>query len=327
MIQEEVSAVEARQVKDLILRIRREISRIFVGQEGIINALIRGVLCNGHILLEGVPGIAKTLAVRALGAASGCNVKRVQFTVDLLPTDIIGLTTYIPNKGFEVIKGPIFSNFLIADEINRSPPKVQSALLEAMQERIVTIGKENYPLSAPFFVMATQNPLEVSGVYFLPEAELDRFLFKLNVTYPSIEDEIKILKTNINLRDFEEFNIKAVTSPKEIVAMQDIVKKIYVAPEVEKYIVRIVHMTRKKEGFEHAKFVEWGGSPRASIGIYIAAKAEALMQGRKFVTPDDVKKIAFDVLRHRIILTYAAQVEGINSDFIIKEILNKVPVP
>lgn len=203
----------------------------------------------------------------------------------------------------------------------------QSALLEAMQERMVTIGKENYALPAPFFVMATQNPLEVSGVYFLPEAELDRFLFKINVGYPNPEEEIKILKQNITLQDFEKLNVKSVTSPREIIAMQNIVKKVYVSPQVEKYIIRIVHMTRKKEGYEHAKFVEWGGSPRASIGIYIAAKSEALMQGRKFVTPDDVKKVSYDVLRHRIILTYAAQVEGVNSETIVREVLNKTPVP
>lgn len=326
-IKEDISLQEAKKCSDIIKKIRLEVRKVLVGQERIVDALIKGLLCDGHILVEGVPGVAKTLAVRALAEALGCESKRIQFTVDLLPTDILGLTSYTPGKGFETIKGPVFTNFLLADEINRSPPKTQSALLEAMQEKIVTIGKETYSLPRPFFVMATENPLEVSGVYFLPEAQIDRFLFKIIMGYPRKDEEQRVMRQNMTLRPFEDFGLKPVANPEYLIAMQEVTRRVYTSPEIEKYIVDIVHLTREKEGYEEAKYVEWGGSPRATIGLFIASKSQALISGRKFVVPDDVKKVAADVLRHRMILNYAAQAEGINSDFIISKILELVPAP
>jgi MoxR-like ATPase len=324
---EDISLQEAKKCADTIEKIKAEVKKVVVGQEKIVDSLIKGLLCEGHVLLEGVPGVAKTLMVRALAAASGCDAKRIQFTVDLLPTDIVGLTSFTKEGKFETIKGPIFTNFLLADEINRSPPKTQSALLEAMQEKIVTIGKETFSLSNPFFVMATENPLESSGVYFLPEAQIDRFLFKVIVGYPKKDEEQRIMRQNMTLRLFEDYGLKAITNPQQLIQMQEITKRVYTGPDIEKYIVDIVGLTRQKEGYEEAKYVEWGGSPRATIGIFIASKAHALISGRKFVTPDDVKSVVHDVLRHRIILNYAAQAEGITSDYIIDKILEIVPAP
>lgn len=326
-IKEDISVQEARKCSDTINKIKAEVKKVLVGQEKIVDGLIKGLLCDGHILVEGVPGVAKTLAVRALAEAIGMESRRIQFTVDLLPSDILGLTSFTPGKGFETIKGPVFTNFLLADEINRSPPKTQSALLEAMQEKIVTIGKETYPLPKPFFVMATENPLEVSGVYFLPEAQIDRFLFKILMGYPNKEEEQRIMRQNMTLRPFEDFGLKPIVSPERLIEMQNITKRVYTSQEIEKYIVDIVHMTRQKEGYAEAKYVEWGGSPRASIGLFIASKSQALISGRKFVTPDDVKKVAYDILRHRMILNYAAQAEGISQDYIISKILELVNAP
>ena len=235
--------------------------------------------------------------------------------------------SYTPSKGFETIKGPIFANFVIADEINRSPPKTQSALIEAMQEKRVTIGKETHLLPTPFFVMATQNPLEVAGVYVLPEAQIDRFLFKILMGYPNREEEKVIMEKNITLKKIEDFNLKPVVSPEEILKMQSIVKKVYLSEDIKEYIVRIVEMTRAKKGSEILKYVDWGASPRASIGLFIASKAQALLNGRNYVKPQDVKDVAHEVLRHRIILKYVAQAEGITSDDIITRILNKVEIP
>ncbi len=326
-VKEDITVQEARKCADTITRIKAEVRKILVGQEKIVDGLIKGLLCDGHILVEGVPGVAKTLAVRALAETLGLESKRIQFTVDLLPSDILGLTSFTPGRGFETIKGPIFTNFLLADEINRSPPKTQSALLEGMQEKIVTIGKETFPLPKPFFVMATENPLEVSGVYFLPEAQIDRFLFKVLMGYPQKDEEQRIMRQNMTLRSFEDFGLKPVASPERLIEMQEITKRVYTSPEIERYIVEIVQMTRQKEGYAEAKYVEWGGSPRASIGIFIASKAQALISGRKFVVPDDVKKVAPDVLRHRMILNYAAQAEGISQDYIINKILELVAAP
>jgi len=320
------SLAEIKKCSETVSAMKKEAAKILVGQEEIMDGLIRSVLCDSHVLVEGVPGIAKTLAIRALGAVSGCQTKRVQFTVDLLPTDIIGITTYTPQKGFEIIKGPIFANFVIADEINRSPPKTQSALLEAMQEKQVTIGKTSFPLPNPFFVMATENPLETSGVYTLPEAQIDRFLFKLLMDYPKMHEEGKIMEQNMTLKRFEDFKLKAITSPAEIIRMQKLTKKIYLSDKIKKYILKIVELTRTKD-FEHGEYVEWGASPRASIGLFIASKSRALMKGRAFVIPKDIKDIACEVLRHRIILSYKARIENIDSDKIIKEILEKIRVP
>ena len=316
---------EIKEIAEVISKIKKEMSKVVVGQEKIIKGFICALLCDGHVLLEGVPGIAKTLIVKTLAEVSGCVSKRIQFTVDLLPTDIVGITTYTPEKGFETIKGPIFANFIVADEINRSPPKTQSALIEAMQERQVTIGKDTFKLSLPFFVMANNNPIETSGVYDLPEAQIDRFLFKLLIEYPKNEDEKKIMEQNITLKKFESFGIKPILSPEKIIEMQEITKKIYIDERVKDYIVRIVDKTRKRD-FENGKYIDWGGSPRANIGLFIASKAWALMDGRDYVIPEDVKSIVHYVLRHRIILNYKAKAEGIDSDKIIDEILNLVKI-
>lgn len=322
-----VTKEEAEECAEKIRKIKQEIGKVVTGNKKVIDCLIKALLCDGHVLVEGVPGIAKTLTIMALAASTGCDMKRIQFTVDLLPSDIIGITTYTPSKGFETIKGPIFANFVIADEINRSPPKTQSALIEAMQEKRVTIGKETHLLPTPFFVMATQNPLEVAGVYVLPEAQIDRFLFKILTGYPNREEEKVIMEKNITLKKIEDFNLKPVVSPEEILKMQSIVKKVYLSEDIKEYIVRIVEMTRAKKGSEILKYVDWGASPRASIGLFIASKAQALLNGRNYVKPQDVKDVAHEVLRHRIILKYVAQAEGITSDDIITRILNKVEIP
>ncbi len=319
------SKKEVKECAEKIRKIKNEMSKALIGQKEIVDALIRGVLCDGHVLVEGVPGIAKTLAIRALGAASGCQVNRIQFTVDLLPTDIIGITSYTPQKGFEVIKGPIFANFLIADEINRSPSKTQSALIEGMQEKQVTIGKKDYKLPKPFFVMATENPLESAGVYPLPEAQIDRFLFKLIMGYPKEKEELKIMAENMTLKDFEDFKLKKVISPKNIIEMQKITQKIFLNEKVRRYIVTLVRKTRKKD-FTNAEYISYGVSPRASIALFIASKARALMEERNFVMPEDVKEVIYDVLRHRLILSYKATLKNISSDDIITSLLNETPV-
>lgn len=310
-------------------KIKKEVGRMVVGQEEVLDSLLRALLADGHVLVEGVPGIAKTLLIRALSITTGCSVKRIQFTVDLLPTDIVGITTYHEKKGFYTIKGPIFANFVIADEINRAPPKTQSAMLEAMQERQTTIGRETFPMMRPFFVMATQNPIETAGVYPLPEAQVDRFLFWTNMGYPKKDEEEKILRQNIELKKFEEFELKPVITPKRIIELQNCAKKIYTGKEIEKYILEIVTATRNPEkyGIKTGRYIEWGGSPRASIGLYIASKTDALIKGSNFVTPQNVKNIAYDVLRHRILLNYEGEAENIKTDDIISEILAKVPVP
>ncbi|MFH1585766.1 MAG: MoxR family ATPase [archaeon] len=319
-------AFEMKQISKDIEAVKKEVAKAVVGQIDTVDAFMCAILCDGHVLLEGVPGIAKTLIVKSLAEASGCSSKRIQFTVDLLPSDILGVTTYTPQKGFETIKGPIFANYIIADEINRSPPKTQSALIEAMQEKQVTIGKTTFKLPIPFFVMANNNPLETGGVYMLPEAQIDRFLFKLLIGYPKEkEDEKKIMSDNTTLKKFESFDIKPILSPQKIINMQAQTKEIYMDERIKDYILNIVAKTRNKD-IEHGKYIEWGGSPRATIGLYIAAKAWALMSGRDYVLPEDVKKTAHWVLRHRIILTYKAKAEKIDSDTIIDEILDVVGV-
>jgi MoxR-like ATPase len=260
---------------------------------------------------------------------TGCDFKRIQFTVDLLPTDITGITAYNEKKGFYTVKGPIFANFILADEINRAPPKTQSALLEAMGERQVTIGTNTFRLPEPFFVMATQNPIETAGTYTLPEAQLDRFLFKLFIDYPDMKDEQLILNQNINLKTFESFGLKSVITPKRLVEMQNNVKKVYLGDRIEKYVVELTNATRhpEKYGIKLGKYIEWGASPRNSINLFIAAKGRAVLEGKGFVTPNHVKRVACDVMRHRIILNYEGMAESIKTDTIVKEILSKVPVP
>ena len=314
--------------QDKFREVKSEIAKIVIGQEEVVNGLVETLISNGHALVEGIPGIGKTLLVRTLARITGCIFGRIQFTPDLLPTDIIGITTYEEGKGFFTVKGPIFANFILADEINRSPPKVQSALLESMQEKQATIGKETFKLPTPFFVMATQNPIELLGTYKLPEAQIDRFLYKLMMTYPEPEDEIKILKTNITLYKFEDYDLRSILTPDDIMRAQDFVKKIYLDKKIENYIINIVEATRKPEKYDikMGKYIDYGGSPRSSIALYIASKAHALLNGRGQVTAHDVKKVAYNCLRHRILLNFEGEAEEIKTEGIIKEILEKVPI-
>ncbi len=314
---------EVKEAAELLNSMKLEVGKSFFGHEEVVESLLRALLCNGHVLLEGVPGIAKTLAIKTIAKITGCASKRIQFTVDLLPTDIIGLTTYDPNRGFEVVKGPIFANFVIADEINRSPPKTQSALLEAMQEKQVSIGKETYDLPNPFFVMASQNPLETEGVYSLPEAQVDRFIFKVVFSYPKQEHEERVMEENTTFKKFEDIDLKVLTSPEKIIDLQRLTHKIYLDDKIKKYIIGLVNLTRNKN-FKYGDYIEMGASPRASINLYIAAKAEALLQGRHYVIPSDIDKVIYDVLRHRLILTYKAQAENVTPETIIDEILRVV---
>jgi MoxR-like ATPase len=322
---EKVVAKKGLDVSEVLAAIETEMSKIIVGQKKTIHGILRAVLCDGHVLVEGVPGTAKTLIVRSMATILGCDMKRIQFTVDLLPTDITGIMSYTPQKGFEIQKGPIFTNFVLADEINRSPPKTQSALLEAMQEKEVTIAKETHTLPKPFFVMATENPVENSGVYTLPEAQVDRFLFKLLIGYPEGKEEQGILKTNTTIRTFDSYDLKAILNPERIVELQNKVKEVFTSEAIEEYIVKIVEESRNKN-WEMGKYISYGGSPRASIALYIASKAEAIMKGRDYVTPEDVREVVYPILRHRIILNYEAEAEEITTDKVIKRILAKVNV-
>lgn len=308
--------------------LRKEISKIVIGQEEIINGMIEALICNGHVLVEGVPGVGKTLLVKTFAKVSGCDFSRIQFTPDLLPTDIVGVSSYKKGKGFFTIKGPIFANFILADEINRSPPKVQSALLEGMQERQVTISKETFKLPSPFFVMATKNPIEQIGTYKLPEAQLDRFFYNLQMGYPTVKEEIKILNTNMTLHHFGDYNLKKILTPKEIIKVQEFVKTIYLDEKIENYIVRIIEATRNPEKYDIklGKYIGFGGSPRSSIAIFIAAKAHALINQRGYVISQDIKDVTADCLRHRILLNFEGEAEEIKTDEIIKEILKKVPI-
>lgn len=309
-------------------RVRTEMKKLVVGQDKVVDALLEALIANGHVLVEGIPGVGKTLVIRTLAKITGCQFSRIQFTPDLLPTDIVGITTYEEGKGFFTVKGPIFSNFVLADEINRSPPKVQSALLESMQEHQATIGKETFQLPSPFFVMATQNPVEQLGTYKLPEAQVDRFLFKILISYPNMDDELKILNQNISIHEFADYDLSPVLSQMDIMDAQKFVRRIYTNPKIERYIIRIVDATRhpEKYGLTMGKYIGYGGSPRAGISLHIAAKAHALLRGRGYVIPDDVKEVAYNVLRHRILLNFEGEAEEIKPDAIVKEILEKVPI-
>lgn len=328
MHQSKTMALEIKHYSQIFESIRSEIGNIVVGQKEIVDAMILALLCNGHCLVEGVPGIGKTLTIKSFSKIMGCAYSRIQFTPDLLPSDIIGITAYDEKKGFYTVKGPIFSNFVLADEINRAPPKVQSALLEAMQEKQVTIGKETFILPEPFFVMATQNPVENLGTYTLPEAQVDRFLFKLIMRYPTTKEESQILNKNMTIFSFDEFKLRAVFNPVTIKKMQNFVKQIYLDKKIEDYIVRLIDSTRypKNYGVKMAGFIEFGASPRGTIALFIAAKGKAILNGRAYVTPQDVKEVAHIVLRHRISLNYEGQAEEIDVDAIIDEILSCVPI-
>ncbi|TWU19637.1 AAA family ATPase [Allorhodopirellula heiligendammensis] len=309
-------------------RIVEQVNHVLVGQERLIHRMLIGLLANGHLLIEGVPGLAKTTAVSSLAKAINTGFQRLQFTPDLLPADLIGTQVYRPqDQTFVVQKGPIFSNLILADEINRAPAKVQSALLEAMQERQVTIGSETFPLDNPFLVMATQNPVEQEGTYQLPEAQTDRFMLKVIVDYPNRDEEILILQRMS--KTSTKFDVNAITSPAEILAARELVDEIYVDSKVQNYIVDLVMATRTPEayGLELSDLIQFGGSPRATINLALAAKANAFLAGRGYVTPADVKEIALDVLRHRVMVTYEAEAEERTSDSIVAEILNHVATP
>jgi len=320
---------KVKEYKEDFEKTRKELAKIVVGQTRVINGFLRALICGGHVLVEGIPGIAKTLIVRALAKVCGCDFSRIQFTADLLPTDIIGITTYEKEKGFYIVKGPIFSNFILGDEINRAPPKVQSALLECMQERQVTIGKETFQMEEPFIVMATQNPIESLGTYPLPEAQIDRFLFKLYIRYPSINEEQTILTQNMTIKHFDDFNLQVILSQRQLIELTKNVHNVYLDKKIKRYIVQIVDATRHPNTYnlKLGKYIEWGSSPRGAISLYIAAKADAMMNGQIFTTPHNVKITAHDALRHRIILNYEGQAEGISPDDVVSEILSKVPVP
>ena len=312
-----------------VTRINDELSKVIVGQHGMIERLLIGLLSNGHVLLEGVPGLAKTLAIKSLAQSIKANFSRIQFTPDLLPADVVGTMIYNQGKNdFYVRKGPIFSNFILADEINRAPAKVQSALLEAMQERQVTIGDTTYKLDEPFLVLATQNPIEQEGTYPLPEAQVDRFMLKVVIDYPSKSEEQMIIRQNTMGLSFQTINPVASTS--EILTAKELVRQVYVDEKVENYILDIVFATRFPDKYNLPKLkplIGFGGSPRASINLALAAKAYAFLNKRGFVIPEDVRSICKDVLRHRIGLTYEAEAENINVEQIINEILRVVNVP
>ena len=305
-----------------------EVNKVVVGQDYMIKRLLMGLFTQGHILLEGVPGLAKTLTVNTLSSVLKLNFKRIQFTPDLLPSDVIGTMIYNQKKSsFEVKKGPVFSNIILADEINRSPAKVQSALLESMQEKQVTIGDDSYKLDLPFLVLATQNPIDQEGTYPLPEAQRDRFMMKLNVDYPSKEEELKIMQRMSDL-NFKK-STKTILNKKDITAIQNEINKVSISESIEEYIIEIVNATRKPSSVklnEFEDYISFGASPRASINLSLASKANAFLSNRDYVMPDDVKEIAHDVLNHRIILNYEAEAEGIKPELIIKNILEKVEI-
>ena len=319
MIQRESSFVES---------LTSEVGKVIVGQKYMVDRLLIGLLCNGHILLEGVPGLAKTLAIKTLAAAINAKFQRVQFTPDLLPADLIGTMIYNQKDGkFFTRKGPIFANFILADEINRAPAKVQSALLEAMQERQITISEETFKLEEPFLVLATQNPIEQEGTYPLPEAQVDRFMLKVKIGYPLREEELIIMRQNIA---GDTKAVKHVVSPKEILSAREVVKQVYMDEKIERYILDIVFATREPKNFKLDKLaplISYGASPRASINLALASKAHAFIKRRGYVIPEDVRAICPDVMRHRIAVTYEAEAEEITSEQVVMEILNHVEVP
>ena len=315
-------------MRQLITAIKEEVKKVVVGQERMVDGLIVGLLCDGHILLEGVPGLAKTTTVNALAKTLGLDFKRVQFTPDLLPSDIIGTEIYDPAKNeFKIKRGPVFTNLLLADEINRAPAKVQSALLEVMQERQVTIGDETFLIDRPFLVMATQNPVEQEGAYNLPEAQLDRFMMKIVVGYNTKEEELEIARRVAN-NAFGK--IEQVAGQEELEKLQEEARAIHMDPQIEEYIIDLIFATREPEHYglkELKSYISFGASPRASIDMFKATKAIAYMKGKDHVTPLEVASIAKEILRHRIILSYEAEAEGISSDTIIDKVLESVPIP
>ena len=307
--------------------VRNCLSQVIVGQETLIERLLLALLCDGHVLIEGVPGVAKTLAITTLARSMEATFSRVQFTPDLLPSDLIGSLVYDPKEhSFSAEKGPVFANLVLADEINRAPAKVQSALLESMQEKQVTLGKETFPLPHPFLVLATQNPIEQEGTYALPEAQVDRFMFKLKVGYPSMEEEHQVMRRMA--RTAPKITVDPVIHLNEILDMRTLLDKVYIDEKVERYILRVVDATRNPDsyGLDIARYMRFGASPRATIYLSLAARGYALLNQREFTVPQDIKDVAGDILRHRIALSYRAEAEGLSSDDLIIQILENVPI-
>ncbi|NIN01742.1 MAG: AAA domain-containing protein [candidate division Zixibacteria bacterium] len=326
----DIKAIQEKVEKEslFVQELLAEMGKVIVGQKYLVERLLIGLLANGHILLEGVPGLAKTLSIKTLSDAIQTRFQRIQFTPDLLPADLIGTMIYNPQSGdFSTKKGPIFTNLILADEINRAPAKVQSALLEAMQERQVTIGENTFPLEEPFLVMATQNPIEQEGTYPLPEAQVDRFMLKLLITYPSRREELDIIDRNAEV-GFPE--VKRVISPEDIIKARQVVGQIYVDEKIKDYILNIVFATRAPDEYrldDMKDLIAYGASPRASIYLNLTAKAHAFLKGRGYVTPEDIKAMGMDVLRHRVIVTYEAEAEEITSEDIVKKIFDEIEVP
>jgi MoxR-like ATPase len=328
-------AVDIQRIKDQVLqhfdqieRVKAEVRKVLVGQDVMVSRLLIALLTGGHVLLEGVPGLAKTTAIKALAAAIHCKFNRIQFTPDLLPADLIGTLIYNPREGaFSTRKGPIFANLILADEINRAPSKVQSALLEAMQEHQVTIGDESFILDEPFLVLATQNPIEQEGTYPLPEAQVDRFMLKVVVGYPSMPDERKVVDVAL---DGLRREVQPVLNPLELADIKQTAATIYLDEKVKDYVLDLVSATRHPERYkllDLKPLIEYGASPRASINLCLSARANAFLVGRAYVTPQDVKDVALDVLRHRVLLTYEAEAEETTSDDVVRKVLESVPVP
>ena len=326
----DITAINERVKEEAacLYRLREEIGRVIVGQRYLVDRLLVGLLANGHVLLEGVPGLAKTLSVKTLAQTIDASFHRLQFTPDLLPADLIGTLVYNPRDGiFTTKKGPIFANIILADEINRAPAKVQSALLEAMQERQVTIGDETHPLPDPFLVLATQNPIEQEGTYPLPEAQVDRFMLKLSITYPTKDEERQILDRMASTR--QRNGVNAVIHTDDIMRLRSLVDEIYLDDKIKSYIIDLVFATREPAAYklDLQRLIQYGASPRATLHLTVAAKAHALLQGRGYVTPQDVKSIGPDILRHRIIVTYEAEAEDVDADAVVKSVFDGVPVP
>ena len=330
-----MSGVDVQKIKDQVVQdseqieqVRTEVRKVLIGQDVMVSRLLIALLTGGHVLLEGVPGLAKTTAIKALAGAMHCKFNRIQFTPDLLPADLIGTLIYNPREGaFATKKGPIFANLILADEINRAPSKVQSALLEAMQEHQVTIGDQSYVLEEPFLVLATQNPIEQEGTYPLPEAQVDRFMLKVVVNYPSKVEERKVVD---NILEDVKRDVKPVLEPGKLLAIRKTVGSIYMDDKVRDYVIDLVSATRRPQDYKLAELkplIEYGASPRATINLCLAARANAFLSRRGYVTPQDVKEIAFDVLRHRVILTYEAEAENKTPEDVVKKVLDSVPVP
>jgi MoxR-like ATPase len=326
----DIKAINEKIVKEsaFVEKIINEVGKVIVGQNYMVERLLIGLLANGHILLEGVPGLAKTLTVRTISSTIKTKFQRIQFTPDLLPADLVGTLIYNQRDGnFTTKKGPIFSNLILADEINRSPAKVQSALLEAMQERQVTIGENTFPLEDPFLVLATQNPIEQEGTYPLPEAQVDRFMLKLSVGYPSPDEELEIIR---RVTKSDGMYADPVITPSDIVKARKVVKEVYIDEKIERYIVDIVFATRNPDKYGLAELndlINYGASPRASIYLALAAKAHAFLRRRGYVTPEDIRSVGLDVMRHRIILSYEAEAEEMGTEDVIRKVLNRIEVP